>query len=119
VSISTINCITIYCFRVHFSDHCIYVFFICTDYVGEWPSNKASCLDYYRKCANIISYSQPVTTNDQGNDDASNLAGNADTTEISDLDINDTNEGMSNKEEYGKNSPTFLQFNLIEKLCKK
>jgi hypothetical protein len=60
-----------------------------------------------------------VTTNDQGNDDASNLAGNADTTEISDLDINDTNEGMSNKEEYGKNSPTFLQFNLIEKLCKK
>ena len=34
--------------------HCIYLFFICTDRIGTWPSNKPSCLNYFRACENHL-----------------------------------------------------------------
>ena len=47
----------------HFLDHCFYIFFICTDHVGSWPSNQNSCMDYYQKCADIVENAEFINTN--------------------------------------------------------
>ena len=26
------------------------MYFICTEYVGDWPTNRGSCLEFYRTC---------------------------------------------------------------------
>ena len=46
-----------------FLDHCFYIFFICTDHVGSWPSNQNSCMDYYQKCADIVENAEFTNTN--------------------------------------------------------
>lgn len=43
--------------------HCFYIFFICTDHVGSWPSNQNSCMDYYQKCADIVENAEFTNTN--------------------------------------------------------
>ena len=36
------------------TDQCLYVFFICTDYVGTWPSNANTCYKYYQSCTDYL-----------------------------------------------------------------
>ncbi len=38
-----------------FSDHCLYIYFICTDHIGNWPDNKKSCVNYFVTCLDAIS----------------------------------------------------------------
>lgn len=45
--------------------HCFYVFFICTDHVGTWPSNQNSCMDYYRRCEDIVENSERKNSQDE------------------------------------------------------
>ncbi len=55
-----------YNFVLNLSDHCIYIFFICTDYVGQWPSNQQSCIEYYRRCADLIKTDEYISPTDNG-----------------------------------------------------
>ena len=33
-----------------FKDDCIYIFYTCTDKVGEWPDNKEICTKLFQDC---------------------------------------------------------------------
>ena len=40
--------------NVPFSDDCLYIFYICTDAVDDWPKNKNICTRLFNECeANI------------------------------------------------------------------
>jgi hypothetical protein len=35
-------------------DHCLYIYFICTDHIGKWPANKSNCVNYFVTCMNSL-----------------------------------------------------------------
>ena len=37
-------------FHPFFSDDCLYIFYICTDKVDEWPKNKGICSRLFQEC---------------------------------------------------------------------
>lgn len=36
------------------ADHCIYIYFICTDHIGDWPTNKQACVNYFKICEDLV-----------------------------------------------------------------
>ena len=36
------------------ADDCLYLYYVCTDKVGEWPSNEEKCIDTYEDCVGSL-----------------------------------------------------------------
>ena len=50
-AIENISCFAINNFSpIFFSDDCLYIFYICTDKVDEWPKNKGICSRLFQEC---------------------------------------------------------------------
>ena len=50
-AIENISCFVINNFSpIFFSDDCLYIFYICTDKVDEWPKNKGICSRLFQEC---------------------------------------------------------------------
>eukprot|EP00095_Tigriopus_kingsejongensis_P003282 maker-scaffold781_size98004-snap-gene-0.21 protein:Tk03282 transcript:maker-scaffold781_size98004-snap-gene-0.21-mRNA-1 annotation:"techylectin-5b precursor" len=41
-------CLVLFAFQI--TNKCLYVYFICSDYVGNWPQNKQDCFQYFSDC---------------------------------------------------------------------
>lgn len=74
------------------------MYFICTEYVGSWPNNKGSCLEFYRTCSSRLKEQEAGQDSDRDDDNDNNDGDDNDDDNDNDSDSNTTTDSPEDDE---------------------